>query len=161
YPDQVDLAEAWAAGDKVAIKRVDELLTSAGLTMDAVMAQTFCTHLNECALIDRMIADAEARRDDALHEIERHRATWGQELRRVAHEAAKTLEMEVIEDKSGKERNAACPARRRPGQTAQTPERALDRRPPRVGTARPETRVVTASVSPFSPTPSCRRMSRN
>jgi len=107
YPDQVDLAEAWAAGDKGAIKRVDELLTSAGLTMDAVMAQTFCTHLNECALIDRMIADAEARRDDALHEIERHRATWGQELRRVVQEAEKTQEMEVIENKSGKTRNAA------------------------------------------------------
>jgi hypothetical protein len=107
YPDLVDLAEAWAAGDKAAIKRVDELLTSAGLTMDAVMAQTFCTHLNECALIDRMIADAEARRDDALHEIELHRARWGQELRRVTQEVEKSVEMEVIEDKSGKTRTAA------------------------------------------------------
>jgi len=48
-----------------------------------------------------------ARRDDALHEIERHRAGWGQELRRVAQEAEKSLGMEVIEDKSGKTRDAA------------------------------------------------------
>jgi hypothetical protein len=107
YLDQVDLARAWAARDKAAIKRVDEILASAGLTMDAVMAQTFCTYLDECDRFARMIANAEARRDDALHEIERHRAGWGQELRRVAQEAEKALGTEVIEDKSGKTRNAA------------------------------------------------------
>ena len=107
YSDQVDLAQAWAARDKAAMKRVDELLASAGLTMDAVMAQTFCTYLDECERFARMIASAEARRDDALHEIERHRAEWGQELRRVTQEVEKTLEMEVIEDKSGKTRSAA------------------------------------------------------
>jgi hypothetical protein len=107
YPQRIDLARAWAARDKAAIKRVDELLASAALTMDAVTAQTFCTYLDEFERTARMIASAEARRDDALHEIERHRAEWGQELRRVAQEAEKTLEMEVIEDKSGKTRNAA------------------------------------------------------
>ena len=71
------------------------------------MAQTFCTYLDECERFARMIANAEARRDDALHEIERHRAGWGQELRRVAQEAEKALGMEVIEDKSDKTRNAA------------------------------------------------------
>jgi hypothetical protein len=123
------------------------------------MAQAFCTHLDECERVDRMIASAEARRDDALHEIERHRAGWGQELRRVAQEVEKTLEMEVIEDKSGKTRNAARPVPRRSGQTAQTLVRALDQGPPR--SARPETRGVTASVSRFSPTPPCPKMSRN
>jgi hypothetical protein len=104
---QSNLARSWASGDKAAIKRVDELLASAGLTMDAVMAQTFCTYLDECERIGRMIASAEARRDDALHEIELHRARWGQELRRVTQEVEKSLEMEVIEDKSGKTRTAA------------------------------------------------------
>jgi hypothetical protein len=107
YSDQVDLAQAWAARDKTAIKQVDKLLASAGLTMDAVMAQTLCIYLDKCERIARMIASAEARRDDALHEIERHRAEWGQELRRVTQEVEKTLEMEVIEDKSGKTRTAA------------------------------------------------------
>src|SRR5262245_20490159 len=105
YPQRIDLARAWAARDKAAIKRVDELLASAGLTMDAVTAQTFCTYLDEFERTARMIASAEARRDNALHEIERHRAQWGQELWRVAQEAEKTLEMEAIEDKSGKTSN--------------------------------------------------------
>jgi len=107
YPVLVDLARAWAARDKAAIKRVDELLASAGLTMDAVMAQTFCTYLDECERIGRMIASAEDCRDAALHEIELHRARWGQELRRVTQEVEKSVEMEVIEDKSGKTRTAA------------------------------------------------------
>jgi hypothetical protein len=38
--EEEELAKAWAARDQNAIKRVDKLLASAGLTMDAVMAQT-------------------------------------------------------------------------------------------------------------------------
>jgi biotin carboxyl carrier protein len=41
-----DLAEAWAARERAAIERVDELLASAGLTMDAVMARTLSLKLN-------------------------------------------------------------------------------------------------------------------
>src|SRR5215472_1186031 len=73
YRDQADLARAWAARDKAAIKRVDELLASAGLTMDAVMAQTLCTYLDEFERIERMIASAEARRGAILYEVELHR----------------------------------------------------------------------------------------
>src|SRR5262249_48546171 len=107
YPVLVDLVRAWAARDKAAIKRVDELLASAGLTMDAVMAQTFCTYLDECERIGRMIASAQDCRDAAPHEIELHRARWGQELRPAPQEAEKAVGTEVIEDKSGKTRNAA------------------------------------------------------
>ena len=70
FPDQVQLVRAWAARDKAAIKRVDELLASAGLTMDAVMAQTLCTYLDEFERMERMIARAEARRDAILYEVE-------------------------------------------------------------------------------------------
>jgi len=98
YPQRIDLARAWAARDKAAIKRVDELLASAGLTMNAVMAHTFCTYLNELERIERMIASAEARRDAILREVELHRERRGRKLRRAT---------ELIEDKSGKTRNAA------------------------------------------------------
>src|SRR5262249_45842366 len=64
------LPPARAAPDKAAIKRVDELLASAGLTMDAVMAQTLCTYLDEFERMERMIARAEARRDAILYEVE-------------------------------------------------------------------------------------------
>ena len=84
YPDQVQLVRAWAARDKAAIKRVDELLASAGLTMDAVWAQTLCTYLDEFDRIARMIASAEARRDAILTEVEQHRR---RSLRRATQQA--------------------------------------------------------------------------
>ena len=43
-----------------------------------------------------MIASAEARRNAVLREIERHRATLGQELRRMMTDA-QHAELEVIE----------------------------------------------------------------
>jgi hypothetical protein len=90
YPQRIDLARAWAARDKAAIKRVDELLASAGLTMDAVMAQTLCTYLDEFERIARMIASAEARRDAILHEVVQHRGRRG--LRRVTQQATPWIE---------------------------------------------------------------------
>src|SRR5262245_35613341 len=41
--------------------------------MDAVMAQTLCTYLDEVERIERMIAGAEARRGAILYEVELHR----------------------------------------------------------------------------------------
>src|SRR5215471_3722493 len=90
YRDLVHLARAWAARDKSAIKRVDELLASAGLTMDAVMAQTLCTYLDEFERIERMIASAEARRGAILYEVELHRAR--RRFRRATQQP--TLEIE-------------------------------------------------------------------
>ena len=90
FPDQVQLVRAWSARDKAAIKRVDELLASAGLTMDAVMAQTLCTYLDEFERIARMIASAEARRDAILHEVVQHRGRRG--LRRVTQQATPWIE---------------------------------------------------------------------
>jgi hypothetical protein len=71
----LDLVEAWAARKPEAVEEVDRRLAAAGLTMDAVMAQTLCEHLDEFRGIEAMIAMAEVRRNAALCEIERHRAT--------------------------------------------------------------------------------------
>jgi hypothetical protein len=78
-----DLVENWVRRKPSAIKRVDRLLASAGLTMDAVMAHTLCQNLDSMERIDRMIAMAERRRDAILREIDRHRATLGHTLRRT------------------------------------------------------------------------------
>jgi len=56
FLEEEGLAKAWAARDQNAIKRVDKLLASAGLTMDAVMAQTLSISLDDIERIDRMIA---------------------------------------------------------------------------------------------------------
>lgn len=101
-----DLAEAWARRERGAIKQVDELLASAGLTMDAVMAQTLSLKLDDIDRIDRMIATAEGRRNAILREVDRHRTTWGQNVRRAVQQI-EAAEIKVIETKPAKNNSAA------------------------------------------------------
>jgi hypothetical protein len=68
-----DLVEDWAARKPNAIEQVNRMLESAGLTVDAVMAQTLCENLEAIKTMEAMIALAERRRNDALCQIERHR----------------------------------------------------------------------------------------
>jgi hypothetical protein len=106
FLEEEKLARAWAARDQNAIKRVDKLLASAGLTMDAVMAQTLSISLDDIERIDRMIATAEVRRNAILREVDRHRTTWGQELRRAAQQAEEAG-FKLIEAQSDKTKTAA------------------------------------------------------
>jgi hypothetical protein len=106
WADARDLTEAWAARERAAIRRVDKLLASAGLTMDAVMAQTLSIRLDDIERIDRMIATAEMRRNAILREVDRHRTTWGQELRRAAQQAEEAG-FKLIEAPSDKTKTAA------------------------------------------------------
>ena len=105
YCEREDLAKAWGTRDKAAVKEVDELLAAAGMSIDAVMAQTLSINLDDIERIDRMIATAEARRNLIMREIERHRATWAQDLRQAAQQA-EDVEFEAIED-TAKTRGAA------------------------------------------------------
>jgi hypothetical protein len=91
------LAEGWAAKKSDVVEEVNKILTSAGLTMDTVMAQTFSLKLNEIERIEHLIALDEARRNAALREIDRHRQTLGQKRRRVAQELERD-EPRVIEN---------------------------------------------------------------
>ncbi len=80
------LVEAWARREPSAIKRVNRLLASAELTMDAVMAHALRENLDFMERVDRMIAMAEGRRDAILREIDRRRATLGHTLRRAVEQ---------------------------------------------------------------------------
>jgi len=91
------LASDWATREVDAIKRVGELLASAGLPMDAVMAETLSIRLADIERIDRMIATAEARRGATLREVDRHRATLALQMRRAVDEA-EDAEFEIIDD---------------------------------------------------------------
>jgi hypothetical protein len=51
---------------------------------DAVMALTLAEIISEIERMDRLIMNSELRRNAALHEIERHRASFGQALRRAS-----------------------------------------------------------------------------
>jgi len=93
--DTIGTAKRWAARDEATMREVDALLASAGLTMDSVMAQTLRLHIDEIERIDRMVASAEARRNTALRELDRHRAELAQRLRRVTEEI-EDAEFEVV-----------------------------------------------------------------
>ena len=80
------LAEKWAAGDKNARKEVQAALDKAGLTIDEVTAKTVESKLASFERLDRMLASAEARRNNALREIARHREALGGAVRQAIGE---------------------------------------------------------------------------
>jgi len=98
------LVADWIAREPEAIKRVDQILESAGLTMDAVMAQSLSIKLDDIERIDRMTALAEARRNAILREIDGHREILSQNLRRAVQNV-EDGQLRVIENTSVK-RNA-------------------------------------------------------
>jgi hypothetical protein len=79
YPwgERARLSEGFAAGDVQERKKVDAILKKAGLTIDEVAAQTLDSKLDSFERLDRMLASAEARRNNALREIDRHRDALG------------------------------------------------------------------------------------
>src|SRR5262245_51718677 len=80
------LAEGWAARKADVVEEVNKALASDGLTTDSILAQTFSFKLNDIERIEHMMALAEARRNATLREIDRHRQTLGQKLRRAAQQ---------------------------------------------------------------------------
>jgi hypothetical protein len=77
------LVAGWVAGEKNARAEVAVALEKAGLTMEDVMAETLSGTIDPFERFDRMLASAEARRNIALHEIDRHRETLGAAMRRA------------------------------------------------------------------------------
>lgn len=76
-----ELVTDWAAGKPAAIQRVDDLLVSAGLTMEDVTTQAVAHELDKIERFHRLIASAEWRRNALLREIDRRRASFAQKLR--------------------------------------------------------------------------------
>ena len=95
YSELEPLVEAWYGRDESALKKVATSLEQAGLTMDHVMAETLSAKLDDVERIDRMIANAEARRHVVLREIDRHRAAVAARLR-AAGEAIEEGEFEEV-----------------------------------------------------------------
>jgi hypothetical protein len=83
WSERKALVADWVAREPEAIKQIDQILASAGLTIDSVMAQTLSIKLDDIERIDRMTALAEARRNAILREIDGHRKILSQNLRRA------------------------------------------------------------------------------
>ena len=78
--------------------KVGNVLEPAGLSMDHVSAKTLSAKLDDVERIDRMIANAEARRHVVLREIDRHRAAVAARLRAAA-EAIEEGEFEEVPER--------------------------------------------------------------
>jgi hypothetical protein len=100
-----ELVEAWARGERHAIERVKGILNSANLTMDAVIAQTVFEQIERLESMERMLAMAEARRNAALREIDRYRATRADAFRRAVDEVEHSP-LQIVDMKSGGAKNA-------------------------------------------------------
>jgi hypothetical protein len=92
FSEQV--ARQWALRDQAAVTKAEAVLASAGLTAEAVTAQTLALKIDIVERIDRMMVTAEARRNAVLREIERHRASFARTLRRAVREVEDGEEVE-------------------------------------------------------------------
>jgi len=84
YPDAEELSKEWAVQDRGAVKKVDKQLASMGLSIDAPTAHALAMRIDQFERIERMIMNAEARRNAALREVDRHRASLAQALREAS-----------------------------------------------------------------------------
>lgn len=80
------LAEQWAARDPQAVEAVKKQLASKGLTLENVAARALSAQIESFERIDRIVMNAEARRNAALRELERHRDTLAQALRQAGED---------------------------------------------------------------------------
>jgi hypothetical protein len=90
------LSQSWAAGDKTVQEEVARALNAAGLTIEEVTAKTLECQLDSFERLDRMIASAEARRNNALREVDRHRHALGAAVR-SAIDAVEDVEFRDVE----------------------------------------------------------------
>jgi hypothetical protein len=95
-----DLVEDWAARKPNAIAQVNRMLESAGLTADAIMAETLCENLEAFRTMETMTVMAERRRNDVLCQIERIT---------LAHRARRTVQQLESEDYQIVDTNPAQP----------------------------------------------------
>ncbi len=100
------LANDWAARKPRAIEKVNRLLKKDGWSVDIVTALTLREELDSIERIERLTAVAEARRNAILREIDRHRATLADALRRTVQNIEDT-QNQFLDTKSAKRSSAA------------------------------------------------------
>jgi hypothetical protein len=92
--DPLRSSGSWAA-DPAAVDRIEAALAAAGSSLDMVMARTLSQRIDDIDRIERMTMAAEARRNAALQEIDRHRASFAKRLRGAVDEV-EAAERKVI-----------------------------------------------------------------
>jgi hypothetical protein len=92
-PEQ--FAKGWARRSERTVRNVEAALAKAGSCMDAVAARTFSARIGDFERIERMLTVAEARRNGALRELDRYRASFALRLRRAV-QAAEDASLAVV-----------------------------------------------------------------
>jgi hypothetical protein len=89
-----------ACGNREAQKELQRILNEVGLDAESIAAQTLAVRLEVFDKLDRMIALAEARRNTALKEIERHRDILARRLLQIAQRIEEG-EFTIVNDTPG------------------------------------------------------------
>jgi hypothetical protein len=103
---RAELVQEYAQRTPGAVTRINKLLAGAGVSMDSITAEALAEKFDYVERIDRLTTIAENRRNDALHELDRHRALFGEALRRTVQEL-EDVEYEEIGSTRAKRKNAA------------------------------------------------------
>jgi hypothetical protein len=106
FSESSDLALQWAMRDPKSVKQADDHLKAIGQTLEAATSLTFAENIETIERMDRMVMNAEARRNAALREIERHRSTLGQAMRQASDEVVEA-EFEDVAPVRGGRKDAA------------------------------------------------------
>jgi hypothetical protein len=100
YPEGLsELVGKWAAGDSAAVSKVEELMASAKLTMDMIVDSAFVNAIATIELIDHLITISEKHRNAILCEIECHRASLAEVLRKGIRDV-EDAEFQPVEPKA-------------------------------------------------------------
>ena len=101
--------QQYAQHEPDAVAKIQELLTDAGVSMDAFMAKALAEKIDVIERIDRLTAVAESRRNAALREIDRRRVVLGEALRRSVQEIedAEFADGELVLEPPAEGKNAA------------------------------------------------------
>jgi hypothetical protein len=82
-----EVTRKWAMRDEAASETVRATLADAGLTLEGITARGMSVKLADFERLDRMITAVETRRYHALRELDKHRASLAQRLRKAIAEA--------------------------------------------------------------------------
>lgn len=80
------VAQKWAKQDPDDIEAIEKALAKIGLSTDALLARVHVNELETVERLDRLIASADARRNAAFRELERHRANLARVLRDASND---------------------------------------------------------------------------
>ena len=96
YVDSDPNYKSWIKNEPRGIKNIKSMLSDWGLSEEDIHAQTLAKKIDEFERIERLIANAEARRNAALRELERHREAVGRRLRNaIATEDAQFVDADA------------------------------------------------------------------